>query len=196
MRGWVIAGVLALGLLLSATLATDPAENGGEGGFAALDTFLTLSPLAGKDRVLGMVGFYGQPQPVQWLILTGDPASPNPLRETVFARGRVLAERKFPPLPGQDLPHLPILRETLKIDSGAAFHIAEARAKARKTPFDRAHFQLRVRDEGAEPVWMLNLIDTSQVSVGLVYLSARSGEILRETWVRPPAIPEEGISAR
>ena len=186
-----------MGLLLSATLATDPkvAVVGSE-GIAAMDAFLSLAPLAGKERVLGMVGFYGQPQPVQWLILTGDPTSPEPLREFVFARRQILAERIFSPLPGQDLPHLPIVRETLKVDSGAAFRIAESRAKARKAAFDSAHYQLRVRDEGNEPVWMLSLIDASQVSVGVVYLSARSGEVLRETWVSPPADSVKEISAR
>jgi len=54
-----------------------------------------------------------------------------------------------------------------------------------------------VRDLGAEPVWMLNLLNRAQAPVGVVYLSATSGEILRETWVGPaPVKGDTKVSAR
>ncbi len=190
-------GVLALSCALAA--ASPPEKAVGESALGALDGFLANAPLEPGAEVLGMVGFFGQPEPVQWLILTSHPAAPGVLRESIYARGRLLAERQFSPLPGQDLPHLPMKRDALKIDSAAAFRVVEKLAHRHKRAFDSAHFQLRVRDLGSEPVWMLHLLNRAQVSIGVVYLSATTGKILRETWKAPAPLPAHGntkISSR
>ncbi len=194
---WI--GLLVLLLSLSASAGRAVAEteaSEGEEALEALDGFSKVASLEAGERVLGMVGFYGQPLPVQWLVLTGNVERRAPLRESVFARGGILAERTFAALPGQDLPHLPILRESLEIRSSEAFRIAEARASSRGVAFESVHFQLRVREEGSEPVWMLSLLDKAHVSVGLVYLSARHGGVLREKWPRPSIPAETKVSAR
>ena len=165
----------------------------GQSALDAMDAFIAASSLDPGGKILGMVGFFGQPEPVQWLILTDNPLEAGVLRESVFARGKILAERKFTPLPGQDLPHLPIVRKTLKVDSVTAFRTAEGLARQQKRAFESVHFQLRVRDLESEPVWMLNLISPAQVSIGVVYISASSGRVLRESWVE---IRAPGISAR
>jgi len=191
---WLVGGIVALSCPL---VAAPPEQAQGGSALAALDAFLVAAPLETGAQVLGMVGFFGQPEPVQWLILTSHPATPGVLRESIFARGRILAERKFSPLPGQDLPHLPISRAALNVDSAAAFRVAEELAHRQKRAFDSAHFQLRVRDLGAEPVWMLTLLNSAQVSVGVVYLSATTGAVLRETWVGPaPVSGDTEVSAR
>ncbi len=191
---WLVGGIVALSCPLG---AAPPERAAGESALGALDAFLVGAPLEPGANVLGMVGFFGQPEPVQWLILTSHPATPGVLRESIFARERILAERKFSPLPGQDLPHLPISRAALKVDSAAAFRVVEKLAHRQKRAFDSAHFQLRVRDLGAEPVWMLNLISPAQVSIGVVYLSATTGAVLRETWVGPaPVRGDTEVSAR
>ena len=191
---WLAGGLIALSCPLA---AAPPEEAVGESAFGALDGFLAVSPLESGSMVLGMVGFFGQPEPDQWLILTSSSATPGALRESIFARGRLLGERRISPLPGQDLPHLPIARASLKIDSASAFRVVEDLAHRQKRTFDAAHFQLRVRDLGAEPVWMLNLLNRARVSVGVVYLSATTGAVLRETWVGPaPVLDETRISAR
>ncbi|NLT70046.1 MAG: hypothetical protein GXX91_05050 [Verrucomicrobiaceae bacterium] len=201
MKNWFITcltgGVLALSCALAA--AAPPEKAVGESALGALDGFLADAPLEPGAEVLGMVGFFGQPEPVQWLILTSHPETPEQLRESIYARGRLLAERKFRPLSGQDLPHLPLKRAVLKIDSEAAFRAVEELAHRQKRAFDSAHFQLRVRDLGSEPVWMLHLLNRAQVSIGVVYLSATTGEILRETWKSPAPAADPGgtkISSR
>lgn len=195
MRGDYRIAYFAAWAVLSASVLAEPAQRAGsEEGVAALDAFAKIARLDPGEEVLGLVGFFGQPLPVQWLILTGNASHPSVLRESVFARERILAERKFSPLPGQDLPHLPIPRGRVKVDSREAFALVESLAKKRRQAFDSAHFQLRVRDEGHEPVWMLSLVNEAQVSVGVVYLSAASGEVLREKWrlPAPPASRGEG----
>ncbi len=194
MRKWFSAWFFGAVAAFPCALTSAPPEKAvGEPALASLDAFLAASNHNPREVVLGMVGFFGQPEPVQWLILTADPAKAGVLRESVFARGKILAERAFTPLPGQDLPHLPLVRKTLKIDSAAAFRIAEGLARQQKRSFDSVHFQLRVRDLENEPVWMLNFISPAQISIGVVYLSASSGKVLRESWA---AIPATGVSAR
>jgi len=173
--------------LLASSAGSPPAESGQEEkALAALDAFLAAADFGREEVVLGMVGFYGEPAPPQWLILTAEEPKAGVLRESVFARGKVRAERRFRRLPGQELPTIPLRREELRIDSGEAFRIVEEVARSEKVAFDSVHYQLRCREAESEPVWMLNLISPAQVSLGVVYLSARSGEVLRVSWVRPP----------
>lgn len=168
----------------------------GEEGIEVLKNFLRTASLPQGESILGVAGFFGQPLPPQWLVLTGDPAKPGPLRESVCARGKILAERKFSPLPGQDLPTHLIAVDSVKVGSGRAFKIAESRAGERRVRFDSAHFQLRVRDSGLEPVWMLHLLNRGQVTVGTIYLSAVDGRILRESWPTPASPEPLRFSAR
>lgn len=152
------------------------------GAISSLKRFAASEHLEKGEAILGLVGFYGDPAPPQWLILTTVEEKPGILREAVFARGNVVAQRKFKVLPGQDLPHIPVQIEALRIDSAKAFIVAERAAVEKKAAFDSVHYQLRCREAGQEPVWMLSLINSSQVAVGVVYISAVSGEVIRESW--------------
>lgn len=168
----------------------------GEEGVEVLRNFASEAKLSDGEVILGMAGFFGQPLPPQWLVLTGRPDARGPLRESVCARGNILAERKFSPLPGQDLPIHSVSLDAVKISSRQAFEVAEHRAGDRRIRFESAHFQLRVRDAELEPVWMLQLLNRAQVSVGTLYLSAVDGRILRETWTAPAGLDPVRVSAR
>jgi len=177
------SSILATFALVSGALLA-PSSRGGEieTGFAALDAFTSSGHLDAQEHVLGLVGFYGDPSPPQWLVLTTQAGEDEVLRESVVSGGEVRAERRFRRLPKQDLPSVPMERERLEFDSDAAFDAAEEAAWERKVSFDSAHYQLRCRDLRLEPVWMVSLINSSQVSVGVVYLSAETGEVLRQSW--------------
>lgn len=133
-----------------------------------------------------MVGFYGQPRPSRWLVLTDAAVVGGPLRELAVSGENVSAERKVAALPGQDLPDIPLERSDLKVDSDEVFRIVGDLARERGVRFESMHFQLRCRELAREPVWMLNLIGSGQVSVGVVYLSAITGDVLRTAWVDMP----------
>lgn len=180
MKHWIIIGLLALSISAVPAVASDYAA--ASDGVDVLSFFASAGAAGSDEPVLGMAGFYGQPQPPQWLILTPVLSKPGVLRESILSGGEVVAERQFRSLPGQDVPDIPISKEELKFSSRAAFKLGEAEAKRRKVSFKSVHFQLRCQDEQSEPVWMLNLINRAQVSVGVVYISARSGKILRTTW--------------
>lgn len=153
-----------------------------EGAFVAIEQFSLTSQLSEGEVILGLVGFYGDPLPPQWLILSSVNEKPAVLKESVFARGKVVAERRFQKLPGQDLPAIPIRVDELQVDSREAFTAAETAAVEKGVSFDSVHYQLRCRESGKEPVWMLSLVNRAQVVVGVVYFSAKSGELLQASW--------------
>ncbi len=178
-------------LLITWGVASIRAE---DSALSALDAFLTAPEAPRNEVVLGVVGFYGKPVPLQWLILSSAQPGAVVLRESVVSKGEIRAERKFRRAKGQELPTIPMIRKQLKVDSGQAFQIAEAVAIRAKVAFDHAHYQLRCREEGKEPVWMVHFINRAQVSLGFVYLSAKDGKILRESWIAPEIPPVETSS--
>lgn len=154
----------------------------GESGLAALDGFLLANVPPAKGDVLGITGFFGKSSPGHWLILCRMEESGGTLLESAWKDGVILHQRTLPVLPGQDVPDLPVLRESLRIDSGAIFLAATKLASERQIAFEYVRYQLRVRDAEREPVWMVSLLSHSQVQVGLLYFSATSGALLRESW--------------
>jgi hypothetical protein len=157
-----------------------------------MDLFLASPSDGRKEAIYGVVGFFGQPAPPQWLILTDAGNNARSLRESVVTNAGVVAERKFRRQPKQDLPEIPMSRAAIKIDSGAAFRIAEVEARREKMAFESAHYQLRCRETGREPVWMLNLLNANHVSIGIVYVSAITGKVMRTSWPGKSTSPSPG----
>ncbi len=187
-----IAALLLIGMFPVHFSAADQKISLPGAGMAALNAVADQS-LPGKEiEILGMVGFYGDPDPAQWLVLTQKVDSKGPLLELVVRDNKVLAKRKVRKNGSMDIPSIPIQLSKIKINSVAARGIAEELAKKSQIDFETIHYQLRCRDEGNEPVWNLNLIDQNQVSVGVHYISALTGKILRSVWHLES--PEQNLS--
>lgn len=150
-------------------------------------------------RVVGLVGFNGQDQPAQWLILQADVEVSGWLHEYALQGGRVVAQRSFRRNPNQDLPNIPLSLPKIVVDSPQAFALANQAARKAGVGFDSMNFQLRCRDLRNEPVWVLSLMDEGRRTVGVVYLSAVTGEALRAVWNPPSSLtttaPAERTSA-
>lgn len=159
------------------------------GNPTAKETIKAFSQQRGSSeaaRVVGLVGFYGQDQPPRWVFLQQDTKMPNLLHEYIMEKGQIVGERRFWRDPKQDLPTVPIPFAQVSVDSSRAFVLADQEAKKAGLGFDMIHFQLRGRDLRNEPVWVLNLVDGGQHSVGVLYISAITGETLRSVWKRSP----------
>lgn len=151
-------------------------------GIPSLDALLKAGLPEGQE-VVGMTGFYGQDQPKQWLILAKN-QSDGALTEYVVAGEKVAGKRKLHRLPNQAVPSIVVDRERLKVDSKIAFEIAEFQARQERVAYDSVHYQLRCREEMDEPVWAVNLLDPVGKSIGIHYISAESGVLLRSVWHR------------
>lgn len=180
-------------LFIATAACGDPAA---PEGTAALAEFLSKVPLDEGGRVVGMTGFDAGPRPLNWLILI----KPGPLgdsyREVVFDGIAVLAQRTLSPLPGQEFPTLPIDPDRLRILSDEACRTGKEQARLRGAEVQSTHIQLRVREEGNEPVWMLKLLGPARSEMGTVYVSAWSGEILRQSWPLDRGSERDKVSAR
>lgn len=137
------------------------------------------------SRVVGVVGFYGQDQPAQWRLLAHDSRERGVMHEFIVENGRVVSERRFRREPDQDLPSIVIPTGKLAVDSKQAFLLADSAARKDSIGFDSVHYQLRCRDLRNEPVWVLNLSDQARKTVGVLYISAINGELIRKVWHRP-----------
>lgn len=155
-----------------------------EPGVPTLKAFLDSPQYhTSKQTVVGMTGFYGQDQPRQWLILTRAENSEE-LSEFVMMEKNVIRKRKMKKLPNQALPTIEIEVDRLKVDSDIAFEIAELRAKKDSVMYDSVHYQLRCREQDNEPVWVVNMLDPAGKSIGIHYISAETGVLLRSVWHR------------
>ncbi len=154
----------------------------------AINTLLAFGKERGTHelgRVVGVVGFYGQDQPAQWRLLAHDSRERGVMHEYIVENGRVVSERRFRREADQDLPSIVIPTGKLAVDSKQAFMLADSAARKDSVGFDSVHYQLRCRDLRNEPVWVLNLSDLAKKTVGVLYISAINGEVIRKVWHRP-----------
>ena len=72
----------------------------------------------------------------------------------------------------------------MRVDSDAAFAIADKEARQARIGFDAVNYLLRPKEGSPEPVWTLMLVDTAKRLVGRIEISAGSGEVVRRIWLR------------
>ncbi|NNE90109.1 MAG: hypothetical protein HKN23_00530 [Verrucomicrobiales bacterium] len=177
----------ALGLSLVALFFLMPKANAQrELALSSDDALNWISKEYGDQSVEWLVemrGFGGIPQPIEWEILAYDQRAPRKLRWFVAGGGRVKDD-------GIDTAHYPerppggyLSRESVRINSEKAFKIVENEARKAKVGFDRVDYFLRVREFSREPIWRLELKDADRMLAGKIYLSAKTGEVLRTIWV-------------
>lgn len=189
------AASLLIGILLISLASADEKSPGSQSGVEALRAVEKSGELGKGGQILGMVGFFGEPEPVQWLVLTDQAKKPGALIELVVRDGEILAERKVKRDASRDMPSIPFASGQIQINSGEASRIAGDLARDKGIPFATMHFQLRCRDERNEPVWTIHLINRDQVAVGVHYISAVSGEVLRSVW-HVDEVPKHSLSQR
>jgi hypothetical protein len=155
-------------------------------GIPAREALATLAKQFGEDRiewVVEMRGFDGIPDPPEWEVFMHDPNTRYLTREYWVgdreATNEGAADEFFP-----DRSPFGYFRiSELKLDSKAAFTIAEGEARKARMGFDKLNYFLRCREFSREPVWMLELVDASDDLVGKVYISGDTGEVLRTVWI-------------
>ena len=190
---FLLCAIVSFGIPRGATALPEPPAQS-----TANQSLKALQVLRGRQvvsTIVGVAGFYGQDQPQQWRLLAVDTRVPNLLHEYAMQAGKIVGERHFSRRPDEDLPSIVIPPGNLRIDSPQAFAIANENARRAGVGFDSVHYQLRCRDLRKEPVWVINLIDQQQNTVGVQYLSAITGETLRSVWHRPGTQEYSNVNA-
>ena len=147
------------------------------------------------NHLVEMRGIRGVPEPAEWQIWVWDERTRMMVREFRAGRGRATNEGSSDEYYPTRSPFGFVQNGDLKLDSKAAFVIAEAEARKAKMGFDSLNYSLRCREFSREPIWTLELVDTTGQIVGKVYISGSTGEVLRTVWIyrgsrgRPGGLP-------
>ncbi len=169
-----------------AGLFTSPAMAQGDRGLSAREALELVSERFGAERVewlIEMRGYEGVPEPEEWEIDAWDPRSRFQTRE-YWAGGREATNEGSSDDYYPERSPFGFVRVTdLKLDSKAAFVIAEAEARKAKMGFDSLNYFLRCREFSREPIWTLELVDAGGGIAGKVYISGSTGEVLRTVWI-------------
>lgn len=158
-----------------------------------------LSQKFGADHfqwIVEMRAFNGVPQPSEWNVVVYDPASIYLLNEYWIGEGRAVNEGPYDEVYPDKAPIGFIDFTKLKLDSVAAFTVAEDEARKARVGFDSLNYVLRSREYSNEPVWILSLIDADDLLVGKVHVSGLTGSVLRTVWInRQGPVPKVTDSA-
>lgn len=155
-------------------------------GLSAREALQLVSERFGAESVewvVEMRGWEGVPEPEEWEVVAWDPQSRYLVREYWAGEGEATNEGSTDDYYPDRSPFGYIRLTDLKLDSKAAFVIAEAEARKAKMGFDSLNYSLRCREFSREPVWTLELTDGVSRTVGKVYISGSTGEVLRTVWI-------------
>ncbi len=184
--------LLASAVFVSGTLF------GQEGALTSRGALDMIAQRFGPESVEWIVelrGEKGVPQPEEWELMAFNKRAPRLLHWFSVNDRRVKDE-------GEDEEYYPkrpplgyVSINDVRVDSKAAFTIAEAEASKAQMGFDSLNYLLRIREFSREPIWRVELIDADRMLVGQVYISAENGEVLRTIWIfrderaRPDGLP-------
>jgi hypothetical protein len=184
---------LHLGVIL---LALSSAAMAQDSAYKALRTLASERGQSVLNKAIEVAGSRGMPQPVKWKILLDDPLARAGVREFEISGGRIVSERAPVRLyVGTGGPRL-IDFSKLNLDSAGAFTVAEKEAVRARVGFDSVDYVLRTDEETGTPTWALRLLSSNRREVGVVFVAADSGRVVRVTGMRggePPG-PEPGAA--
>ncbi|MGI8482501.1 MAG: hypothetical protein ACR2MF_10645 [Chthoniobacterales bacterium] len=162
-------------LLLSATSAL--AQNNP----TAYDALRAVGNQLNRDainRVVGISGVEGNPQPETWHILLSDRNTPAGVREVDVTNGRVGTQRA----PTRDLAGTArgatVDTRKLNLDSSGAYEVANKTADSSHVPFAFVSYTLRTDDRG-NPTWIVTLLSQNRRALGTIYIGANKGTVTR-----------------
>jgi hypothetical protein len=149
---------------------------------SAYKALRTIGSERGADalkRVIEVEGREGVPEPVTWRVVLDDPQASGGVRELDVAYGKIVAEHTPVRAYSGSAAGALIDFSKLNLDSAGAFTVAEKAAQKAKIGFDSVDYTLRTGDgPGANPVWVIHMMDSSRHSVGTMTLAADTGEIV------------------
>jgi hypothetical protein len=131
-------------------------------------------------KIVEMSARNAVPYPTDWDLKFYDPASTSYFSE-------IKGGEKVAPGPNlyvEGKPPTYFALERVKLDVVKAFQIAEKEATDAQIGFDKVDYSLRAREFSLEPVWTLRLVNNRNQLMGVVELSADSGQLYRTIWLK------------
>lgn len=134
--------------------------------------------------MVAVTGQKGSHQPEQWHVFAYDLKNPRTISHWVVAGGKIVGAAMLDAQRSKQwaAPILPYDR--VKIDSDAAFKVADVTARAARIGFDSVDYRLMADRLSGAPVWMLQLSDSKGKVVGSLRIDAARGTVLSQNWGR------------
>jgi hypothetical protein len=175
------ACLMALALSLSATLAED-SRYGAKAALRAL-------PPHFANQIVRLSADHGRPNPIRWYVLARNTrAAGFPVRGLLYSvtitRGELAGAR--PSLDARQVLNRNFIHlARLHIDSGEAFEIARNALGKAGQKMRSASYQLTQARPSADPIWDVWAYGKRDLYLGVVRLSARTGEVIssRRSWL-------------
>lgn len=176
----LFSAALALAVLAPGLV---PAQGRTTSAREALDLVTSQFGPRSTQWLAEMRGTGGIPQPAEWDIVSYDERMPRLLYRFRAGMGRAgdmgPDEDRYP----VNVPVGYFSPSQIGVDSVAAFTIAEGEARKAKMAFDSCDYLLRVREFSTDPLWRLELLDARRQIVGKIYISGRTGAVMRTVWI-------------
>ena len=172
-KGMKIALIAALLLPLAAL--------GGETAYQALHIVGEERSKTLLNNVIEVKGRNGASQPDAWIVLLNDPLARGGVREIEVSKGHIVSERTPVKAYGGQGEGSLLNFTRLNLDSDGAFAVAETEARNAKIGFYGADYLLRSGENGGAPLWVVQLLDRQQHSLGSVNIAADTGVVLDKT---------------
>ena len=117
-----------------------------------------------------------------WTVLLNDPLARGGVREIEVSKGHIVSERTPVKAYSGQGEGIVLNFTLLNLDSQGAFAVAETEARNAKIGFYGADYLLRCEDNGSAPIWVVQLLDQQQHSLGSVSIAADSGTVVAKTF--------------
>jgi hypothetical protein len=172
-------------IVMAISLSTARAATPQIGAQAALRTL----PAHFANHVVKLTADNGRPNPRRWYVLARNPQArrlliKDPLYSITIVGGHI-AEAKRSLDARQIFERRIIDLSKVRIDSGEAFEIARNALGRRGEKMRSASYQLTQRGPAADPVWEVWAYGKRDFYLGVVRLSATTGDIIssRKSWL-------------
>lgn len=157
-----------------------------ESAYEALRSFGSARGQGQLNHVIEVQGRNGGPQPRSWKILLDDASARGGVREVEIRKGEIISERT----PVREYTGAGATAamdfKKLNLDSEGAFKIADSEARKARVGFDKVDYTLRIGDQNAAPIWVMELLNSEGRKIRTVRVSADTGAIVRERGIAAP----------
>lgn len=154
---------------------------GKESAYQALRVVSTERSPELLKNVIEVKGRNGSPQPTVWTVLINDPLARGGVREIEVSKGHIISERTPVKTYSGQADGNSLDFQKLNLDSEGVFFVIEGEARVAKVQFYTVDYLLRSGEAGSAPVWVVQLLDDQQHSVGSVTVAADTGLVITKT---------------
>ncbi|MEO7933583.1 MAG: hypothetical protein ABIT76_10535 [Chthoniobacterales bacterium] len=157
-----------------------------ETAYQALNTVGKVKGQPFLDNLLSLEGLEGGSQPASWRLTFEDNTSRSGFREMEVRGGQIVSQRA--PLKSPHGNGSRINLDRLQLDSDGAFTVAEREAARGHVSFARTNYFLEADGESGNPIWRVQLLDTTGNPVQTLRISADSGSMVRANGEAPARV--------